>query len=144
MASDKPWACMAGKWKVVRQENYDEYLTEREVGFLLRKVVANAKPSFDIVVDGDNFTATVKVGPKTIGPNTFVVNSGQETEAEFMDNKFKVKARWEDGQLKMDMVPVVEGKGKPQSVYREIVGDEMVMTLISGNVTCKRYLQKEN
>ena len=140
--SEQPWACMAGKWNVVRDEKFEEYLTDRDVNFILKKIVANVKPTFDIAVDGDKVTVSMSLGPKTVGPNTFVVNGADLTEAEAMDVKMKVKTTWEDGKLKMDMVPAEEGKGKAQCVYREIVGEEMVMTMVSGDVVCKRYLQK--
>ncbi|CAC5398107.1 unnamed protein product [Mytilus coruscus] len=60
-----------------------------------------------------------------------------------VEDKHDATGDYEEGKLIIVQTPIdPKNKMKPQTVHREIVGDELVMTLFVGDVVCKRYFRK--
>ena len=141
-SEDMPWDAMAGKWKIVKDENLNAFLKAMKANALVKKMAGAAKPKFTQIVDGAKFTVSVHIAIKKVGPYTFVVNGEELTEADAMGNKMMVKTTWADGKMVMEMTPKKEGKGEPHSVTREIVGDELHLTMQCHDATCKRIMHR--
>ncbi|XP_070579207.1 fatty acid-binding protein, brain-like [Ptychodera flava] len=128
---------LVGKWKHVRSENFNEYLIANNVNFVLRSMMTSMTPTLDIQQTGDEFVIRTITMLKTreqkftIGKEFEEVHWGGDTK--------KSIATMEDDKL------VVKSADDPENnpiIEREVIGDELVMTLRKGDVTAKRYFKK--
>ncbi|XP_048768573.2 fatty acid-binding protein homolog 6-like [Ostrea edulis] len=130
-----------GVWKLDRSENFQEFLQEVGVGLPLRKMASLAKPEMTITIENDN---KIKIIMKTgffTQEDCFHLN--EEFLKEMQGTIMKATATYEEGMIKMTNTPVdPKSKVKEQIIHRERIGDEMVLTLYTGNVVCKRYMKK--
>lgn len=130
-----------GVWKLDRSENFQEFLQEVGVGLPLRKMASLAKPEMTISIENDN---KIKIVMKTgffTQEDCFYLN--EEFLKEMQGTLMKAIASYEDGMIKMTNTPVdPNSKVKQQVIHRERVGDEIILTLHTGNVVCKRYMKK--
>lgn len=128
----------AGKWKVDRSEHFEDFLREVGVNFIIRKMASMARPVSDITVDGETITITMNAG-FMVKQDKFKL--GEEIETDHQGNKSKAIFTYEDGKLMSTTTPLDENI-KPAKSVREIVGDEMLLTLFIGDVVCKRYFKR--
>ncbi|XP_033748430.1 fatty acid-binding protein 9-like [Pecten maximus] len=129
-----------GTWKMVRSENFEEFLAEVGVNFLIRKMAALAKPTTIISVDEETITIEQKTGIRDKVEN-FKLN--EEFEKEMEGTKMKCVAVYEDGKIKYTNTPVdPDSTVKPQTVYRGRFGEELLVQIECGKVVCKRYFER--
>ena len=79
---------LVGKWKCVSNENMSEFLEKMGIGFLIRKLASNAKPSNTITFNNGVWTIKSESALKT-SVHTFEID--KEFEEEMPDGK-KVKS----------------------------------------------------
>ncbi|CAC5398097.1 unnamed protein product [Mytilus coruscus] len=148
--NDFGWLCIAEKPDVCKWAQFSKYPVlmytkqgrswNRGVNALLRKVATKVSPETELTVSG----AKIKIAMKT-GLFTSVdeFSLGEEYMKEIQGTWMKAKGEYEGGKLIIVQTPIdPKNKMKPQTVHREIIGDELVMTLFVGDVVCKRYFKK--
>ncbi|OWF39776.1 fatty acid-binding protein 9-like [Mizuhopecten yessoensis] len=129
-----------GTWKMVRSENFEEFLAEVGVNFFIRKMAALAKPTTVISVEDETITIEQKTGIRD-KVDTFKLN--EKIEKEMEGTKMECMVVYEDGKLKYTNTPIdQESAVKPQTVYRERFGEELLVQIECGKVVCKRYFER--
>ncbi|XP_078000686.1 fatty acid-binding protein homolog 6-like [Glandiceps talaboti] len=127
---------LAGKWKHVKSENLDDFLKAMNVGLVKRKMATSTSPSLEISIGEDGtWTITLNIGI-TSKKSTFKIGESFEDTGP-AGNTAKVVASLEDDKL---IMKPIEGENGPV-VVREIVGEELVMTLTKGDVIAKRFFK---
>ncbi|KAG5271222.1 hypothetical protein AALO_G00177260 [Alosa alosa] len=123
-----------GTWKMVKSENFDDYLKELGVSFAIRQVASKAKPSVTVSVDADG-TITLNTGRKDI---KFKLNE------EF--NETTGDARQTKNVVTLDNGRMVQRQtwdGKETTIERELVSDKFVTTFKIGDVVAVRTFEKQ-
>jgi len=130
----------SGKWKLEKDEHFDDYLKEIGVGMIARKMAGSIKPTQDIVMDNTGIKITTHT-PK--GDKTREAKFGEEKEEEIeaTGDKAKAVATLEGDKIVTVVTPVKDGK-KSQKVTRYMDGDHMVLMMECNGVTCKRFFKR--
>ncbi|XP_046325711.2 fatty acid-binding protein, adipocyte-like isoform X2 [Haliotis rufescens] len=123
MALEEIKTMFAGKWKLDRSENFDEFLKEMGVNVLLRKMAESSRPEQVIEVKDGQIRISTKTG---LSNQDDVFDLGKECEIETNTVKHKVKVVYSDGRMVVTSRPVGSDL-KPQRICRELIQDEMVM-----------------
>ncbi|KAK3098747.1 hypothetical protein FSP39_022662 [Pinctada imbricata] len=141
MSLDEIKEKFVGKWKLDRSENFEAFLAVVGVNALLRKVASKTSPTMEIrVEDDDRIKITMKMGFMN---QVDLFNMDEEFLKEVQGTVMKAIVTWEDGKLKMENTPVdPKSEVKPQTVYRERIDDEIIITIHCADVICKRYMKK--
>ncbi|KAL5017368.1 hypothetical protein ScPMuIL_006957 [Solemya velum] len=127
-----------GVWKLDRSENFDGYLKEVGVNFMLRKMAGVAGETVTITVEGDQVRILTK-GPRE---TDIKFRPGQAFESrDTHDNPLEVTTTLEDGVLYTD-AKAMNSKGKDHRITRDIVNGELVQTIKVNDVICKRIYKK--
>ncbi|KAL4224441.1 Fatty acid-binding protein [Mactra antiquata] len=127
-----------GSWKVDRSECFEDFLREVGANFVVRKMASLAKPSSEIKVDGEQITISLNAGFMV---KQDIFKLGEEIPTEFMGSKSKTTFTFEDGKIVSNAVPL-DDKIKHTRATREIIGEEMLLTMYIGDVVCKRYFKR--
>ncbi|XP_033748429.1 fatty acid-binding protein, liver-like [Pecten maximus] len=123
-----------------RSEKFDEFLKEVGVNMVLRKLASLAKPTMTISVEGEIIKIITDIAVRR-EEDSFKLDEPFDKERE--GEMFRGCATWEDGKLKMTGTPLdSRSKMKAPTIYREKVGEEMLMTMCVGDVVCKRYFKR--
>lgn len=129
-----------GKWKVYKSENFEDFLQEVGVNALLRKVASKASPEMEIAVSNDKIKVTMKTGFFT-SVDDFSLD--EEYMKEMQGVWMKATGSYHEAKLVMKQAPIdPKATVKPQTIHRERVGDELVITIFVNNVVCKRYFKR--
>ncbi|KAG5280293.1 hypothetical protein AALO_G00087370 [Alosa alosa] len=123
-----------GTWKLVKSENFEDYLKELGVGFAKRQIACKVKPSMTISVDADG-TINVQTERKDMKfklNEEFEVTTGD-------DRKTKNVVKLDNGVL----VQRQTWEGKEMTIERELVSDKLVTKLKIGEVVAVRTFEKE-
>ncbi|XP_006822144.1 fatty acid-binding protein-like [Saccoglossus kowalevskii] len=127
----------SGSWKLSRSENFEEYLNGMGVGIIMRKAATIMTPTCKIIQNGDEMEIKMCVPMTTLVQKFRIGEPFQDTSP---SGEIKTMiAKWEDGKLVFNES---EEKEVHHSVIREIIDDEMVMTCIVGDITCKRIFKR--
>jgi len=129
---------LAGKWKQYKSEHLEDYLKAVGMNIAKRKLVCSVSPTMEVKVDGNNFEIE---NATTFTKQEMKFTAGEEFMTDMpgiFSGTFKATPSIDEGKLVID----VEPNGVPTKIIREIVGEELVMTMICGDVTCKRYFKK--
>jgi len=126
-----------GMWQLETSENFDEYMKAVDVGFMMRKLGALAKPNLSISLDGDVWTLK---GITTFTTSEAVFKLNEEFEETTADGR-KVKTTFtlqDDGKL------IQEQKGKVAStITRELLDENtLVCVCVAKDVTSKRVYKR--
>lgn len=121
----------AGKWKLEKSENFEDYMGAIGVGYLMKKMGASATPTQVIDVSGNDVTIKTIT---TFRTSELKFTIGQEFEEKTIDGRtVKTTINFEDGKLSQVQL------GEPEStIIREIADGKYVMTLKVKDVVCKR------
>ncbi|XP_067671080.1 sodium/calcium exchanger regulatory protein 1-like [Haliotis asinina] len=138
MALQEIKTMFAGKWKLDRSENFDVFLKEMGVNVLLRKMAESSRPEQVIEVKDGQIRISTKTGLST---QDDVFELGKECEIETNKVKHKVKVTYIDGRVVVNSRPMAPDL-KPQRICRELIDNEMVMTVHVGDVICKRIFRR--
>ncbi|ESO97928.1 hypothetical protein LOTGIDRAFT_228443 [Lottia gigantea] len=130
-----------GKWKLDRSENFDEFLKEMGVNFLVRKMAGSSKPEQEIRVDDDTIVVSTKAG---FWNKESRMKLNEEFEEDRDGVKMKCFGKYENGVIIIDNTPIDKPDFKPQKVTREIIDNELVMIMNVGDgyLICKRYFKR--
>ncbi|XP_071181108.1 cellular retinoic acid-binding protein 1-like [Mytilus edulis] len=129
-----------GRWKIYKSENFEAFLQEVGVNALLRKVATKVSPETELTMSGGKIKIAMKTGLFT---SVDEFSLGEEYMKEIQGTWMKAKGEYEEGKLIIVQTPIdPKNKMKSQTVHREIVDDELVMTLFVGDVVCKRFFKK--
>lgn len=136
---DKP--NFSGKYSLLRNENFDEFLAANGANWLIRKMATSSSPNLDVTQEGDKIN--MKLHSMVHSKETNVTVGEQFEETQQNGAVMKVTPKWEGSKLVMSYEPKeAESAGKPQTHTREVVGDELILTLQVGDVTAKRIFKK--
>ncbi|CAH1800871.1 unnamed protein product [Owenia fusiformis] len=127
-----------GVWKLVRNENLDDFLKEIGMNMVFRKVAGTLSPTVTITQDGDKFTIKSVSSVRT---EEYSWAIGEPFEQKFEGKMYKCLARWEGKKLVVAAQAIEEG-GKPLTLTRENQGDEHVQTLECNGKVAKRFFKK--
>jgi len=124
-----------GRFKLTSSENFDEFLKELGVNFVLRNLAKTSTPTVEITKDGDSYTL------KTI---TAIKNSeikfelGKEFEEARMDGKNVKTVVVADG----NKLVQTQFGDKEVKIVRELNGDELKVTCTVGPVVSVRVYNR--
>ncbi|XP_078585436.1 sodium/calcium exchanger regulatory protein 1-like [Branchiostoma floridae x Branchiostoma japonicum] len=127
---------IAGKWKLDRSENFEEFLEEMGAPWIARKAAAKSSPTQEIIINGDQIEIKIS---SIMSTNIMKFTIGTEFESEWAKNKSKAIASWEDGKL------VLKENGANGEIVttRHVEGGELMMILNTPKgVVCKRIFKK--
>jgi len=127
---------VVGKYVMTKSENFDEYMKEVGVNFVLRKMAATATPTTEITNSGDDWNIKTTTTFKT---TEIKFKLGEPFAEETADGRKCDSTITLDGNK---MVHVQNCGGKEYKILREFADKGMVMTLKAGDVTCTRTYEK--
>ncbi|MFH4976406.1 hypothetical protein AB6A40_003115 [Gnathostoma spinigerum] len=129
-----------GKWAYVDGENFDAYMKEVGVGFVLRKMACALKPTLTIEIDGDHWKITSESTFKTIILDFKLNEEFDEITGD--GRKMKSTMTFEDGKL-IQIEKAISPGDKDSRIERYI--DEtgkLIIVMRSGDVAAKRVYEK--
>ncbi|XP_077982086.1 fatty acid-binding protein 2, liver-like [Glandiceps talaboti] len=129
----------AGKWVLDHSENVEAFLDAVEAPAAAR-TKSGVAASVEMMKSGDTFTIRV-AGPEKSVDQTFKLGEPFEEAYGIHGQSRKAVATNEGGKL---VIKGVDGSSKIDQVVesREIVGDQMVVTLTVGGVSAKRFFNR--
>ncbi|XP_005091720.1 fatty acid-binding protein, liver [Aplysia californica] len=132
------------KWKLEKNENFDEYMQANKVNIALRKVGNTITNHEEISRDGDEWTLNIT---STFKNSKLVFKLGEPFEMQTLDGRtMKTTFTVEGNKLIGLEEPINEGD-TPNKYEREVTDDgKMVLTCtaIEQNIVAKRYFTKES
>merc|ERR1712131_310702 len=129
-------SALFGKWKLKNSENFDEYMKEIGVSWALRKAGAMASSTTEISQEGDGIRVNTQ---STVKSSNFVFPDGKATEYTTMDGRKTMTTM----KLNGDVINSEETwDGKKSNMTFSVENNQMIITLVHGDVTCKRYHDK--
>jgi len=138
---------IAGKWVLVKNEGFDEYLSAMGVGYIKRKFAQAMTTKMELIQVEDNKIRVITKGPKDMD-NTVAVDEEIE-ECDPFDNKIKVRVTWdkENKVMKTEAHPAEGSAAKLSIVERKIIEDGqllMLVTLPNDNIVCRRVFVRDS
>ncbi|XP_022104993.1 cellular retinoic acid-binding protein 2-like [Acanthaster planci] len=130
---------LSGKWKLIKNENYDEFLQALGVGKIARVAASSQSPTMEIKQDeNDNMVVTVST-PMRATEDRYTVgqeftNPDPTREGELAT--YLPTWDWEGKKL------TIRNLSRPDDgihVTRELVGGMLVQTQMVGTAVAKRY-----
>lgn len=138
--SENPLSAFVGDWRLYTQENLDDFLKAIGVGYFNRMMAPSIKSEVDIKMNGPNeiimeargFSTTTKIVPlnvefedKTADGRTVMTTHSAEGD------KWIQMERWDAGDME-----------KTAKYVREIVNDELIVTIYIDDVICTRTYER--
>jgi len=129
---------MAAVWEGKRYENYksenfDEYMSELGVGFMLRKIGGALSPVVSLKKN-DNGTYTLST-TSSFKSTEITFTLGQEFDEETLDGR-QVKSVCT---LEGNTLVQQQGGDKPSTITRVFTENEMTATMTVGKIICIRH-----
>ncbi|XP_054888692.1 nicotinamide/nicotinic acid mononucleotide adenylyltransferase 3-like [Poeciliopsis prolifica] len=131
-------ADMNGYWKMVSNDNFEEYMKALDVNVAIRKIALLLKPDKDIVQDGDHLTIKTLSTFKNYNMDFYVGKEFEEDLSGVDDRKCMTTVTWEGDKLVCVQKGEIEGRGWTQWVQ----GDELHLELRAGGAVCKQVFKK--
>ncbi|XP_054158608.1 fatty acid-binding protein-like [Oppia nitens] len=135
-AVSRAMAEFAGKWKLDKSDNFDNFLKELGINFMMRKMAGTASPTVEISRDGDSFTFKTITSIKT---SSVTFTLGQEFEEERLDGKKVKSVMTLDGNK---LIQTQVDNGKEVKYVREFNGDVLTVTSTANGVVCVRVYKR--
>ncbi|KAG5680733.1 hypothetical protein PVAND_010223 [Polypedilum vanderplanki] len=120
------------KYKLDRQENFEEYMKKIGVGMVLRKMGMSVHPTVYLVKDGDEYSFHTD---STFKNTVMKFKLGEEFENETLDGRKVQTVITLDGNT---MTQVEKGE-KKSVIVREFSDSEVVVTCEYDGVVSKRW-----
>ncbi|XP_032765754.1 LOW QUALITY PROTEIN: retinol-binding protein 1 [Rattus rattus] len=127
-----------GYWKMLSNENFEEYLRALDVNVALRKIANLLKPDKEIVQDGDHMIIRTL---STFRNYIMDFQVGKEFEEDLTgidDRKCMTTVSWDGDKLHCVQKGEKEGRGWTQWIE----GDELHLEMRAEGVTCKQVFKK--
>ncbi|KAJ8044631.1 Cellular retinoic acid-binding protein 1 [Holothuria leucospilota] len=134
-------AQLVGKWKLDRSEKFEEYMVALGVSLPVRKAaLIMPSPTCDIQSPAENqFVIKMNVPVIMTHVQNFVIGEPFEDLVPNGEKQMTVVTKESDSKL---IFREEKPSEPPHIVTRELEGDEMVMTLQKGDVTCTRVFKR--
>ncbi|KAL4223641.1 calycin superfamily [Mactra antiquata] len=138
---------IGGKWILLRNEGFDEYLAAMGIGYIKRKIAGAVTTTMELRKVGDKRIRVITKGPKDMDNQ---INLDEEVdEVDPFDNKIRVKVTWDPNLKVMKTVsnPAEGSSAKLSIVERKILDNgELLMevTMPNDNIVCKRYFKRDS
>lgn len=131
---------LGGKWKLHRNENFDEYMKSVGIGLIKRKLIISLPTTIEVTQTGDDFKFLTKtpLGSRLTSFTLGVVYP--ENNPMWGDREHRVLADVYGGKLVQKVKTAPDGEA--MSFEREIVDGELVLTMTMGEMVAKRYFKK--
>lgn len=131
-------ARLAGNWSLSSSDNFEEFMKACGVGLVMRKMGNQAKPSQEIIMDGDNVTLKTSSTFKNTEISFKLGEAFDETTADGRKMKTTVTA---EGDSKL----VQSQSGDPDSVLTRTLtdADTMTMTCEAKGVVATRVYKRD-
>lgn len=120
------------KYKLVSNENSDAYLAALGVNIVERKVINLAKPTVELLKQGDEYILKTVAALKT---SSIKFKPGEEFDEETAGGRSAKSICTFEGDNKL--IQEIIGD-KPVKVIREFTSDSLNVTLTVGDIVCKR------
>ncbi|KAM6225003.1 LOW QUALITY PROTEIN: retinol-binding protein 1 [Rhynchocyon petersi] len=127
-----------GYWKMLSNENFEEYLRALDVNVALRKIASLLKPDKEIVQDGDHMIIRTL---STFRNYIMDFQVGKEFEEDLTgidDRKCMTTVSWDGDKLECVQKGEKEGRGWTQWIE----GDELHLEMRVQGVVCKQVFKK--
>ncbi|XP_027266693.2 LOW QUALITY PROTEIN: retinol-binding protein 1 isoform X2 [Cricetulus griseus] len=127
-----------GYWKMLSNENFEEYLRALDVNVALRKIANLLKPDKEIVQDGDHMIIRTL---STFRNYIMDFQVGKEFEEDLTgidDRKCMTTVSWDGDKLQCVQKGEKEGRGWTQWIE----GDELHLEMRAQGVICKQVFKK--
>ncbi|KAL4224543.1 regulation of retrograde trans-synaptic signaling by endocanabinoid [Mactra antiquata] len=137
---------IGGKWKLLRNEAFDDYLGRMGIGYIKRKVAGAFTTVMQLKKLNDNEIQIVTDGPKHSDQKVIINDVVEELDP--FDNKIKVFVKWDPSAkvLRTEATPIDPSKGKMTIVERKLCDNGELLMQISlpdENFVCKRFFMKQ-
>ncbi|CAG2161809.1 unnamed protein product [Oppiella nova] len=129
-------ADFTGKFKLTSSDNFDEFLKELGVNFVLRNLAKTSTPVVEITKDGDVFSLKTLTAIKN---SEIKFELGKEFEEARMDGKNVKTVVVADGNK---LIQTQQGD-KEVKIVREFNGNELKVTASVGPVTSVRIYTRQ-
>jgi len=124
-----------GKFKLTSSDNFDEFLKELGVNFVMRNLAKTSTPVVEITKDGDTYSLKTSTAIKN---SEIKFELGKEFEEARMDGKSVKTVVVADGNK---LVQTQYGD-KEVKIVRELNGDELKVTCTVGDVVSVRLYNR--
>ncbi|KAA8587673.1 retinol-binding protein 1.1 [Etheostoma spectabile] len=131
-------ADLNGYWKMISNDNFEEYLKALEVNIAIRKIATLLKPDKDIVHNGDHIIIKTLSTFKNYNMDFHVGKEFEEDLSGVDDRKCKTTVTWEGDKLVCVQKGEIEGRGWTHWVD----GDELHLELRAAGAVCKQVFKK--
>ncbi|XP_071963411.1 fatty acid-binding protein-like [Antedon mediterranea] len=128
----------AGKYKLSKSENFDEYMKAMGVGLAMRKMAGLMSPSCEVTQDGDDFEIKMNVPMVNTHVQKFKIGEPFQDLAP-TGEKIMVIVSWDGDKLIFDDVDKTD---PPHQIIRELDGEDMVVKCIKGEAVCRRVFKR--
>lgn len=129
---------MTGTYKLIKSENFDEYMAAIGVGFMLRKMAATATPTCEITQSGDEWNMKTSTTFKTTEIKFKMGEAFDETTADGRKCKSTIA---KEGDNKLIHKQICGDQ--TLDIIREFTDNEMKMILTApGGIVSTRIYQK--
>merc|ERR1711935_1113253 len=135
-------AAYVGKYDRTSAENYDEFLSELGVNFLLRKAATASSPVFEVSVEGDVISFKTSTMLKSMELKFKLSEEFDEKSPDGRDVKAIVT---QEGDKFISVQTAKKESEKSTEIVREFKGDEMIATskCIGSDLVCTQVFKKQ-
>ncbi|XP_066565384.1 retinol-binding protein 1.1 [Amia ocellicauda] len=127
-----------GYWKMISNENFEEYLKALDVNVAIRKIAGLLKPDKDIIQNGDHMVIKTLSTFKNYNMDFEIGKEFEEDLTGVDDRKCMTTVTWDGDKLVCVQNGEKEGRGWTQWVE----GDEMHLEIRACGVKCKQIFKK--
>ncbi|XP_075402954.1 retinol-binding protein 1 isoform X2 [Tenrec ecaudatus] len=127
-----------GYWKMLSNENFEEYLRALDVNVALRKIANLLKPDKEIVQDGDHMIIRTLSTFRNYIMDFHVGKEFEEDLTGIDDRKCMTTVSWAGDKLECVQQGEKEGRGWTQWIE----GDELHLEMRAQGVVCKQVFRK--
>ncbi|XP_028821728.1 retinol-binding protein 1-like [Denticeps clupeoides] len=129
-----------GVWKMILNENFEEYLKALDVNVAVRKIATLLKPDKDIAHNGNHFIIKTISAFRSYNMEFEVGKEFEEDLAGVDDRKCMTTISWDDDKL----VCVQRGEKQNRGWTHWIDGDELHLELRVESVVAKQVYKKSS
>ncbi|XP_062337804.1 retinol-binding protein 1-like [Osmerus eperlanus] len=127
-----------GYWKMISNDNFEEYLKALDVNVAIRKIATLLKPDKDITQDGDHMIIKTLSTFKNYHMDFYAGKEFEEDLTGVDDRKCMTTITWEGDKL----VCVQKGEKEGRGWTHWVEGDQLYLELRACGVVCLQVFKK--